>query len=156
MSADISASFAADIEKAAGSELIEAVVIGKREDADWNDWDPRFAPADARVDEPLTWAEARPLLDYQYDHGFGGQDCHYVEAFTATRVLFLHEYDGATWIASVQRHPTTPASSLSALADKPPPASPMRQGENTSGAKGNLRSVPQPPDLLITTEGDQR
>lgn len=53
----------------------------------------------------LPWSEARSYLDYDYDSGFGGTDCHAVYAWTETRVLFAHEYDGATSVNWVPRNP---------------------------------------------------
>ena len=100
--------FADDLLKAAGDEPIVQVVIGDSNgDTDW-----RFAPGLARQRELLTWAEAQPLLHYDYDEGFGLRDCHAVYAWTASRVLFILEYDGATQICSAPRNPVavTPES----------------------------------------------
>lgn len=54
---------------------------------------------------PLTWDEARPLLDYPYDTGFGGNDCHAIWAWTSRWILFVSVYDGATMVERVPRNP---------------------------------------------------
>ena len=90
--------FAEDIEKVAEGEAIDAVVIGAKGDR----W------FDEELQEPqsvLTWGEARSRLDYEYDDGYGGADCHAIYAWTRTRVLFVHEYDGSTGVVSVPRNP---------------------------------------------------
>lgn len=102
----------ADIEAAAGEEAIEAVVIGElpwRYDDGGDCLDARFIPGDARRGEVLTWAEAAPLLGYKYDTDYGAQDCPELFVWTASRVIYVHEYDGATSMRSVPRNPgTTP------------------------------------------------
>lgn len=67
-------------------------------------------PYGQRGDSPLhgklvAWEDARPVLDYEYDNGYGGADCHAVYAWTETQVLFVHEYDGATAVQQVPRNP---------------------------------------------------
>lgn len=54
----------------------------------------------------ISWDVARPVLDYEYDNGYDGADCHAVYAWTETQVLFVSEYDGATGINSIPRNPT--------------------------------------------------
>lgn len=98
--------FAEDIEEAVGLEAIEAVMI---KDLGYG-MDERHAPSLARKDEVLPWHVARPLLDYKYDAGYGGQDCTDIFVWTATRVLFVWEYDGSTHIASVPRNPSGSSS----------------------------------------------
>lgn len=60
----------------------------------------------------LSWQEARPHLDYQYDSGYGAVDCHAVYAWTPSRVLFISQYDGSTHVTSVPRHPYVDFSML--------------------------------------------
>ena len=112
--------FADDLLAEAGGEPIVYVVIGESDpfgrgavqvfDGQFvvglYDGDVRYVPGLARKGEMLTWDEAQPLLDYDYDTGCGLRDCHAVYAWTATRVLFVVEYDGATWISSAPRNPT--------------------------------------------------
>ncbi|KKM99808.1 hypothetical protein LCGC14_1144250 [marine sediment metagenome] len=97
--------FAEDIEEAVGKESIQAIVIGKLGDH-WEEpsYDSRNIPRSKCV-LVLNWEEARPLLNYEYDDGFGGADCHAIYVWTRTRVFFVSEYDGATGIASVPRNP---------------------------------------------------
>ena len=52
----------------------------------------------------LTWAEARPLLDY-FDAGYGSPGCHHIYVWTTQRVLFISQYDGSTSLESVPRDP---------------------------------------------------
>lgn len=56
-------------------------------------------------DKPLTAEQALAMLDYQYDDGFGEQDCHDVTVWTVERIYYVHEYDGSTCLYSVERHP---------------------------------------------------
>lgn len=112
--------FADDIEKTAGGEPIEHVIIGGLH----NSWcetidrlrstavetsevydDPRDLITAEHGGVPLSWEVARPLLDYPYDTGFGGSDCHAIWAYTPTWVLFVSVYDGATDVERVPRNP---------------------------------------------------
>jgi hypothetical protein len=88
--------FAADIEAAANGEPILVIVI-----ADYY----RSRIKHPMMGKVITWEEARPLLDYDYDDGFGGADCNPIYAWTPTRVLFVDEYDGATIIRALPRAP---------------------------------------------------
>ncbi len=96
--------FANDIEEAAAGEKIEAIVIGKIGWAVDEDEDRRGISKELR-NRVLAWEVARPLLDYEYDGGFGGSDCHAIYAWTATHVLSVHEYDGSTRVIAVPRNP---------------------------------------------------
>lgn len=118
MKAEEYPNFAEDIEAVANGEPIEAIVITRYGPYDtWGEPPVSFAPeALGRV---LTWAEARPHLDHTYDDGFGMQDCPTITAWTATRVLYVHEYDGSTSVESVQRHPPVGHSSHVVTTDKP-------------------------------------
>jgi len=95
--------FLHDIEEALGDEAVESIVIGGTYWLNQED-DERFIPEDKRG-VLLSWEEARPLLDYAYDDGYGGEDCHPIYLWTATRVLFIGCYDGSTWVTWVPRHP---------------------------------------------------
>ena len=106
-------SFAADLEDAAAPESIESVVIGAfgwgsgNDDAGAYGFDraDRTPIAQTLKGRVLPWAQARPLLDYSYDDGFGAADCHAVYAWTPANVLYVVEYDGSTSIHSVPRSP---------------------------------------------------
>lgn len=92
------------IESEAAGEQIIAVTIGTmetslaEEDTRWRGYEP------GRV--YFVWAEARVFLNHEWDHGYGGADCPPVLAWTATKIIGVHEYDGATGVASVPRDPT--------------------------------------------------
>lgn len=103
--------FATDIEERAAGEPIEGIVIGA---FGWGsiDDEPGEAYGESQHSVPLgmrgcvlPWEQARPLLDYGYDSGYGAPGCHKVTAWTATQVIFVGTYDGATWVTSVPRHP---------------------------------------------------
>ena len=107
-------SFAEDLEAEAAPEQIESVVIGNFGGRDYADEDdlaygedrtPLPVPLDKRG-VVLPWADARPLLDFEYDTGFGLPDCYAVYAYTQTRIIFVSQYDGATAIESAPRNPT--------------------------------------------------
>lgn len=87
--------FAEEIEDAVGgAENITAIAIS--EDRGGNYEGP------TRL---MSWAEARRELNYNYDAGYGGQDCHDIYVWTSDRIYSIHEYDGSTCIISVPRHP---------------------------------------------------
>jgi len=101
--------FAKDILEEAGDEEIVGIVIG------WYGWstsscdpsriaDDRNVPRE-KIGVVLTWEEAKPFLGYTYDSGYGGAECHAITAWTPTRVLFVAQYDGSTWLDSVPRDP---------------------------------------------------
>ena len=105
MSRDIS-NFLADILAEAEEETIECVVFTEAAIQDYSDIDTRNIPEEL-VGKPLTLEEATPLLDYKYDAGYGGKDCHYVNVWTATRVFYIEEYDGSTVVTWQPRNPPT-------------------------------------------------
>ena len=45
------------------------------------------------------------FLDYEYDAGFGGQECQDILIYTKEKIYYVHEYDGATCIVNIPRHP---------------------------------------------------
>lgn len=97
--------FADDLESAADGETILACVIG---DMGWGDYglDERHEAAKKKQGLVLDWITARPLLDYEYDRGYGAPDCQAVYAWTLNSVLFVVQYDGSTGIYSVPRNPS--------------------------------------------------
>lgn len=94
--------FAKTIEERAGGPILGITL--DPESVSWRD-DERWAPLKPYAGRLLSWAEARPLLDHEWDSGFGGQDCPDFTAWTADRVLSIHEYDGSTSIIWVPRNP---------------------------------------------------
>lgn len=103
--------FAQDIQAEAGAEAIEGIVIGEM---GWSgDYNAEGKPPWKHVAGKLiSWAEARPLLDYEYDPGYGAPDCQAICAWTSTRVLFVSQYDGSTGLESMPRNPGDCAPSM--------------------------------------------
>lgn len=87
-------------------EKIEAVVIGNM---GWEDYGlediPKFAQNKDNWNKVLTWKEAMPLLDYEFDSGYGAPGCQAITVWTPSRVVFVSQYDGATGLNYVPRHP---------------------------------------------------
>ncbi len=81
---------------------IEAVVIGGY-NQDWSN--EGREGSNQTIGQVLTWKQARPMLDYEFDDGLGGADCNSLLLWTFDRVWFVHEYDGATSLAWVPRQP---------------------------------------------------
>lgn len=97
------ANFKADIEAALDDDVFEAIVVG--EFGGWSRGDKRdIVPPDKRG-VPVSWAEAAPWLDYEYEDGFGGADCHAIYAWSKNFVYFIGEYDGSTGVQCVPRNP---------------------------------------------------
>jgi hypothetical protein len=93
------------IEATAEGEPIEAVVIGQMGWGDYGSDDvPRYAEQPKST--ILTWEQARPWLDYEFDGGFGAPGCNAIHAWTANRVIYISQYDGATSANWVPRHPS--------------------------------------------------
>ncbi len=96
------ANFKRDILKAAGNEPIIAIVIG---DYAWGAYGDQLTVPDEKRGVVLTWDEAAPMLDYEYDTGLGAPECNAIHAWTADRVILVSEYDGATSLYSIPRNP---------------------------------------------------
>jgi hypothetical protein len=94
------ANFAEDIEQAAKGEPILGIVFEDSRDWDEYRWWAGLAP-----DVLMTWEQVRPLCDREYSTDFGAQECPDFCAWTPTRVLFIHEYDGSTYVRTVPRNP---------------------------------------------------
>src|ERR1700720_5053480 len=92
------------IEEAAGDEPIEAVVIGEMGWGDYGSDDvPRYA--EQPRGKILTWPDAKPFLDYEFQEGFGAPGCNAICAWTASKVIGVAMYDGSTWPYSMPRDP---------------------------------------------------
>ena len=61
-------------------------------------------PDDCR-DVAIPWEKARPFLNYAYSRGYGGEDCHPIQAWTEGMVIFSVCYDGSTSLGMVERDP---------------------------------------------------
>ena len=91
------ANFLQDLLREAGNEAIEAIVIGEFRGNRLSDKIP--------FNVTLSMEEAKGWLDYDYDDGYGREECHPIYAWTKTRVLSVSEYDGSTGVTSIPRHP---------------------------------------------------
>ena len=99
--------FLKDLENCIGDEVVEAVVFTNLlDDIGWGSLrTPEPRNAGIVVDKRYSWEEAKPLLDYNYYHGYGSMDCHDINIWTPTRVIYIHEYDGSTCPEFVPRNP---------------------------------------------------
>jgi hypothetical protein len=72
----------------------------------WDRWDRDSWPG--LVDGVLLDFADVPdsVLDRSFDCGYGGTNCVPFFAWSATFVLWPHEYDGAEWLVWVPRDPT--------------------------------------------------
>ena len=75
------------------------MVVGKHDDRMFDD--------ECLPDENVLLSREAGLakVDQQYDNGYGGADCFPLYAWTASRVILIHEYDGATGPVWVPRNP---------------------------------------------------
>ena len=89
------------IEEIAGGEPVISAVLGKH----YNHRCGQEYTAHA-VGKVMPWSEAKAILDYEYDNGYGGADCHPVFAWTETKIITVTEYDGATGPTWFPRNPT--------------------------------------------------
>lgn len=82
-------------------EPIVAIVVGVH--------DGRRYGADDKpqADENVVLSREAGLakLDQDYDNSYGGADCFPMYAWTESRIFFVSEYDGATGLSYVPRHP---------------------------------------------------
>ena len=88
----------------ADKEEIEGIVIGEM---GWGDYNKENVPNYNEIPKGqlLTWKEAKHWLDYEFDSGFGAPGCNAIYAWTATKVIAICQYDGATNPYSIPRHP---------------------------------------------------
>jgi hypothetical protein len=121
---DQSKSFAADIECVADGEAIIGICIGafgwgtlyteeelkkhphlSNDDLGYKEVHcPSQIPMEKRG-KVLSWEEARPLLDYGYDTGYGAPGCHAITAWTENKIITVVQYDGSTHLVSDLRNP---------------------------------------------------
>lgn len=96
-----------DILEAAEGEAIEGIkIISLIDYWKYGEPDKRDVGVKEVLNKLLTPEQAKPLLNYSYYTGYGSMDCHDIEFWTATRVFYIHEYDGSTKIQSVERNPS--------------------------------------------------
>lgn len=92
------------LEKAVDPTQIQAVVIGEM---GWGKYKSDLVPTWKKQErgKVLSWDEARPLLDYEFDDGCGAPGCNAVYVWTPNTIFFVSQYDGSTKLAAVPRHP---------------------------------------------------
>jgi len=84
----------------ADGEPVEAVVIGEGGQS------TVFSKGEERPrGKVMPWAEAEPWLRYEFDSWSGSPGCEAIYAWTKTKVMFVSQYDGATYMSSVPRDP---------------------------------------------------
>lgn len=81
-----------DFEKQ-NNERIITIVVGEK--------------ARASVSENIVLGREEGLakLNFEFDNGYGTAKCPPVTAWTDNSVIFIQEYDGATWLSSKPRNP---------------------------------------------------
>lgn len=99
------ANFKQDIKDAVGEDEILAVRIPAFEEYYFTQSDPRFIPANSLTNKLVQYETALALLDYEYDSGYGSQDCHDITMWSQDYVYYIHEYDGSTSICKIDRIP---------------------------------------------------
>lgn len=87
------------IEELAGGETIIGVVFGEK-----GRWAKPKGDSEP-INKLMSWDAARPYLSYDFNSGYGGADCHPVYAWTETKIIAIHEYDGSTCAISLPRNP---------------------------------------------------
>lgn len=91
--------FKKDILRVVNGEIIESIVIYNNPQDTYSD---RKRPFHCEV---CNWSDVENFLDYDYDDGFGGQECHDIYLWTPTRIITVHEYDGSTSVYGIPRNP---------------------------------------------------
>ena len=92
------------VEKEAGSEVVLGVTIGRRNHrSDYYDEPP--APFMGKL---LSWEEARPFLDGDFDAYYCCSfPCYTIYAWTKTKVMFMVEYEMGCELCVVPRNPVS-------------------------------------------------
>ena len=65
-------------------------------------WDN--GPDDVMARREIPWDD--PILDYEFDSGFGGPSCPRIFARDGYRIFFPSQYDGATSLVTVNVDPS--------------------------------------------------
>lgn len=91
--------------EATHGEPILAIVVGLHDRDEYKDEALQRPPMEQR-NVLLTREEGLAVVDEDFDAGYGGADCYPITAWTASRVYFIHEYDGATSLSWQHRNPT--------------------------------------------------
>ena len=95
-----------ELEQIADGEPILFISFGK-----WDDYNSEICKVHVpqeQLNKPMAWRDAIPYLeveDWTFDGGFGAQECYSVYAWTPNFVIVVQEYDGATCLNKIPRHP---------------------------------------------------
>ena len=87
----------------ANGELIQAIVIG--DTTNYQKKTCYHIPESYPQKQILSWEEALPWIDYQFDDGFGIEQCFPIFAWTENKVIAISCYDGSTSCFSIPRNP---------------------------------------------------
>jgi hypothetical protein len=86
--------------EAEAGELVFAIVVGR------HDRDAYYHKSPTAYENVvLSREDGLALLDQDYDNGYGGADCRPFYAYSQNRIYFVSEYDGATGLGWMPRHP---------------------------------------------------
>ena len=87
-------------------ESVEAIVVGPW-GRGYGEPDPSPVPMELRG-KVLTMDEAAPMMNsWSFDGDLGTPDCYAVHIWTDSRVIWVTQHDGSTWLESAQRNPPT-------------------------------------------------
>lgn len=93
-----------------GAEILAIKVLNKHgENEHWGQTDERFTTGNTFVGIVAAGGAINAVLDaldYSYDSGYGSQDCHDINIWTADKVYYIHEYDGSTSLDYQPRNPS--------------------------------------------------
>ena len=90
------------INETANGEEIEAIIFGES-DLTFFEEDYTLHPLRNKV---ISFEEAKPILDYEFNAGYGSSGCHPITAWTKSWVIFISTYDGSTCPCRLPRNPT--------------------------------------------------
>jgi len=92
------------IKDIAGDEQIEGVVIGE---LGWGDYGAEDVPnyAEQPRGKLLSWDDAKKWIDYDFSSGYGHPECNAIYVWTESRIIFVGQYDGATFPIWLPRNP---------------------------------------------------
>lgn len=91
-------------------EIVEAIVFGPWGWGSGNNPDDWYGfPSHLKVPpigKVLTLEQAMPYFEgWSFNGDHGALDCFAVQIFTDRQIMTVTQYDGATWLAGVPRHP---------------------------------------------------
>lgn len=86
------------------NEVIQYCVIGSR-GRNYQEDALRDAKIDLIVDEAISWGQARPLLNYEYERTSKARSCHAVYVWTQNYVVSISHYNQLTQFNFFPRRP---------------------------------------------------